>query len=307
MRLPDLEAWAIFAKVASLGSFTQAAIETQLSKPTISKAVNRLEKSLGVALFNRNSRHISLTETGKKLLVHANRILQEAELAEVKAHENAQSLCGRIRMTVPVMFGTHYLAKMLPEFLERYPEIDLQIHFDDALSDLVAEGYDVALRIASLPDSALLARKLCDVRLLLVASEQFLKKVGQLSHPRDLESVRGFVYLNTDMPGVVPLHETHTGKKFSLTQKSYFSANNAEGFLPSLEKGLGYGVFPDFMVWERLQEGKLRQIFPTWQGKTLGVYLVSPPNAARPIRVTKLMDYIIEAFKSPFWTENKEK
>lgn len=303
MRLPDFEAWAVFAKVAEFGSFTQAAAETRLSKPTISKMVSRLEQSLGVALFNRNSRHISLTETGRRLLGHARSMIMSAEAAEVEARDNVERPCGYIRMAAPVTFGICCLSHMLPDFMQAYPEIELSIHFSDSMTDLVAEGYDIALRIASLPDSSLRARQLCTVPLLLVAAQKFLDMVGPLEHPRDLESYKSFVYTNSTMPGTIYLHENHSDKKFSLAQTSSFFSDNAEAFLPALEAGLGFGLFPEFMVREGLESGKFKRILPTWEGPTLGLYLVTPPNSARPARVTEFMNYLVKAFsKSPCCT-----
>lgn len=303
MRLPDFEAWAIFAKVAEFGSFARAAEEIQLSRPTVSKAVSRLEQALGIALFNRNSRHMSLTETGRALLGHANRIVMEAEAAETEARGDMQRPSGRIRIAAPMTFGIRHLAPVLPEFMERYPEIDLNISFSDAVVDLVADGYDVALRIASLADSSLRAKKLCDVRLLLVASPLWLDAVGRPEHPRDLEAYKSFVYTNNTAPGMIRLRNNTSGKEFVLTQTARFRADNAEAFLPSLDIGLGYGLFPEFMVWDGLHDGRLEQILPAWEGPVITLYLVTPASPIRSTRVSVLLDYLVKAFEHPPWAK----
>ncbi|GFE94743.1 LysR family transcriptional regulator [Acetobacter persici] len=301
MRLPDFEAWAIFAKVAELGSFARAAEEIQLSKPTVSKAVGRLEQTLGVALFNRNSRHLSLTEAGRTVLGHANRILVEAEAAETEARGGTQRPSGLIRIAAPMSFGIGHLSPVLPAFLAKYPDIDVTVDFSDTLVDFVAEGYDVALRIASLADSALRARKLCEVQLLLVASSAYLDRVGRPEHPRDLEAQKSFVYTNTSAPGKIRLQHNKNGKEFVLTQTSRFRADNAEAFLPALKAGLGFGLFPEFMVGEGLASGLFERILPDWHAPSIALYLVTPSSVLRPMRVTALLDYLVECFSQPGW------
>ncbi|GAB6968623.1 LysR family transcriptional regulator [Komagataeibacter kakiaceti JCM 25156] len=302
MRLPDFEAWAIFAKVAELGSFARAAEDIQLSKPTVSKAVSRLEQALGVSLFNRNSRHMSLTETGRLLLGHANRILTEAETAETQARGETQRPSGLIRVTAPMTFGMRHLAPLLPEFLVRYPEIDIDIDFSDAVVDLVAQGYDVALRIAALADSALRARRLCPVRLVLVASPHYCERIGRPAHPRDLEGKKSFVYTNTSAPGMIRLRQEKTGKEFVLSQTSRFRADNAQAFLPALQAGLGFGLFPEFMVGDGLRSGLFERLLPEWEAPAVALYLVTAGSPLRPMRVSAFLDYLVGAFEHPPWT-----
>ncbi|ACV74571.1 MAG: LysR family transcriptional regulator [Zymomonas mobilis] len=303
MKLPDFEAWAIFAKVAELGSFARAAEAIQLSKPTVSKAVSRLEQSLGSALFNRNSRHISLTDLGRSLLGHANKIIAEAEMAETEARGGIQRPSGLIKIAAPTTFGLWHLSPVLPDFLAQYPEIDISIDFSDALVDLVGEGYDIALRIASLADSALRARRLCPVRLLLVATSDYLDRIGRPQHPKALEKQKSFVYTNSRASGMIRLRHKESGKEYVLSQSSRFRADNAEAFLPALEAGLGFGIFPDFMVWEGLKSGKLEQILPEWDAGSIALYLVTSANPLRPMRVNVLLDYLTKAFKNPPWTK----
>lgn len=303
MRLPDFEAWAIFAKVAELGSFARAAEDIQLSKPTVSKAIGRLEQALGVALFNRNSRHMSLTEMGRMLLGHANRILAEAEAAETEAKGGTQRPSGLIRIAAPVTFGIRHLSPVLPAFLAQYPDIDITIDFSDALVDLVADGYDVALRIASLADSSLRARKLSDVQILMVASPDYLDRVGRPNHPRDLETQKSFVYTNMSAPGKVRIRQRKSGNEFVLTQTSRFRSDNAEAFLPALAAGLGFGLFPEFMVGEGLASGRFERVLPDWDVPSIALYLVTPSSSLRPVRVTALLDYLVECFGQSGWLE----
>lgn len=291
-RLPDLEALGIFARVVELRSFSAAAADLKLSKATVSKAISRLETRLGARLFNRTSRRLALTETGGQLAERAQRLLAEAEAAEDEILAHAGQPRGLVRLASPMSFGLIELAPVLPEFLAQHPEVSIDLHMSDDKIDLVGMGFDLALRIADLPDSSLVARRIRPVERMVVASPAYLERHGRPTHPSHLAEhpCLGYAYLPT--PETWRFTGPH-GEQVSVRPGGPLRANNAEALLPALEAGLGLAVQPDFIVRDCLSDGRLVAVLPEWRSPPIALHLVSPPGGPRPVRITALADYLV--------------
>lgn len=301
-KLPDLEAWAVFAKVVEVGSFAKAASELGLAQATVSKAIARLESRLQTTLFHRTSRKMSLTESGRGAVERATRILDEGEAVESEVRSQASSPRGLVRMAAPMSFGVGHLAPILPDFLAAYPEVSLDVDFSDEMVDLIAGRFDIALRISSLADSTLLARRLCAVRILLVASPAYLDKHGRPEHPRELAAHRALFYANS-IPADSWRFKHRRQGDFTIGMTTPLRVNNAEAANPALLAGLGLALQPEFLVWEHLESGLLETVMPDWQAPPIALHIVTPPHRARPMRVQLLIEYLAQRLASAPWAQ----
>ncbi|HWA92657.1 MAG TPA: LysR family transcriptional regulator [Rhizomicrobium sp.] len=288
--LPDFEGLAIFAKVVETRSFAAAAKELNLSKATVSKAVGRLETRLGARLFNRTSRRLALTDAGQRLAGRAAALLQDGEAAESEMLAQSVSPRGLVRLAAPMSFGVTYVAPLLPDFLEAYPDVSVDLHLSDAMVDLIGEGFDMALRIAALPDSSLIARRLCKVKPLLVAAPSYLKTHGTPKHPLNLAEhvCLGYTYLATQSWRFA----NAKGEVASVRPSGPLGFNNGDAMLPALIAGVGLGVLPDFILRDALASGVLEIVLPDWSMADSALHIVMPPGGPKPARVAAMTEFL---------------
>lgn len=300
-RLPDLEAWAVFAKLAETGSFTRTAAELSLSKATVSKIIGRLEARIGAALLTRTSRRLSLTETGRAAAANAARLLAEAEAMEAEAMSQAVTPRGLVRMAAPMSFGLARLAPLLPELLTAHPQISIDLHLSDELVDLVGRGFDLAVRIASLADSSLRVRRVCQIRRSVVGAPAYFARRGRPTHPLDLAGHACLGYANLPTPDRWRFrHEA--GEEAVVTPAGPLRANNGDVMRPALRAGLGLAVQPDFMIWEDLTSGRLEAVLTDWvMQPPIALNIVTPPGGPRPARVAAVIDFLARRLADAPW------
>jgi len=293
-KLPDFEALAIFAKVVELRSFAAAASELALSKATVSKAVSRLEERLGARLFNRTSRRLALTDAGQRLATRAAQLLADGEEAENETLAQSTAPRGLVRLAVPMSFGVKAVAPLLPEFLLQYPDVSIDLHLSDATVDLIGEGFDAGLRIARLPDSSLIARRLCGMPRYTVAAPSYLKRHGRPTHPMHLAEHKcfGYAYLSSN----VWQYTNAAGEQASVRPAGQLRVNNGEAVMPSLIAGLGIADLPDFIVGDAIASGQVEVILKGWKQPEGAVHLVTPPGGPRPARVEVLAEFLTRHF-----------
>lgn len=290
----------MFAKVAEEGSFAAAARVMGVSVPTVSRAVARLEERLGGRLFNRTSRQLALTEFGQSMAGKASEIYRQAQEVENEAHELSVQPRGQVRLAVPMSFGLRWVSLLLPALLRQFPELSVDLHLSDASVDVIAEGFDAALRIAALPDSSLVARRLCAVTQYLVASPAYLSQHGAPEHPRELSSRQCFSYAYRARSQVWRF--THTsGVHEDIVPNGSLRVTNSDALLPALLDGLGISELPEFIAAEYLRDGRLVRLLDEWSMTQGGLYFVTPTTRSRPLKVRVLSDFFAQHLSEPEW------
>ncbi len=281
----------MFAAVVEHRSFTDAAKALSVSKATVSKAVTRLEEHLDTSLFNRTSRRLALTESGKRLADHAHRIFAEGQAAEEAARDETADLSGVVRLGAPMTFGLLRVAPLVAEFTKLNPLVDVDLHLSDAHIDIVDMGLDATIRIADMPDSSLRARRLADVMIHTVASPAYLAQRGRPQHPSDLGTHDCMCYSNVTTPDIWRF--AGPGQQNVVVQvRSRLTVNSGEAMLPALRQDVGIARLPDFIVGDAIAAGDLEEILLEWRPPPMGLHLVTPPSRLRPARVEALLDFL---------------
>ncbi|MBB3473568.1 LysR family transcriptional regulator [Sphingomonas sp. BK345] len=305
-RLPDLEAWAVFAKVAENGSFGKAAQELGLANTTVSKTTTRLEQRMRTTLLHRTTRKLSLTETGRLSLERATRILADGFAIEADILEEAAIPRGLVRLACTAGFGVESLAPLIPEFMKLYPEIEVELCLTEDEVDIVAQGFDAAIRIGQGGDSSLRSSRLFSFRRLVVAAPALVESIGRLDSPEQLASVPAIIA--THIPWGTEWEFQRSGEHpVTIRVSGSYRVNSAAAMVPAAVAGLGVMHLPEYFVWRELQSGALIELLPEWVAPPGPVHVVTPPGRARPARVRVLLDFLRERFSAQPWAAGIER
>ncbi|AZE49472.1 Transcriptional regulator, LysR family [Pseudomonas chlororaphis] len=287
---PDLIGLLAFVRVAELGSFVAASQTLGLSKAAISKRLAALEAHLGARLLHRTTRRLSLTEAGLIYLEHAQKVCREALVAEDAVSEIHSRPRGTIRASVPLSFGLLHIAPWLASFLECYPQITVDLHFDDMIHDLIMEGLDVAIRIGDLRDSSLIARCIATSRVVLCAAPAYLEKRGRPQRPEDLHEHDCLLY---SLVAWGQTWELRRGEeKFRMALVSRLQANSSLALKDATLHGAGVLRIPEFAVKQELQRGQLERVLPDWEMNDLKIHAVMPERRYIPKKIRVFVDFL---------------
>ena len=288
--MDKLNAISVFCKVIETQSFTQAANQQNISVAMASKLVSQLEEHLKTRLLQRTTRKIVPTEAGMLYYQRCQAILLDLSEADSSISNMTTSLQGNLLISVPRDFGLLYISPNLPKFIELHPNLHIEIEFEDKRVDLVAEGYDLALRIGYMQDSSLVARKISSSPMHFVASPSYLESRGTPLTPDDLEYHQGLLYKSS-------LNQVHwQSTKANQIQRykiqSKVVSNNGMALLEMTKAGLGISNSPSFFVKEALASGELVEILSEYKQKPLDIYVVYPNRRHLPAKVRAFIEFL---------------
>ena len=294
---------AVFARVAEARSFTAAARELGMTKSAVSKQVARLEAHLGLRLLNRSTRRLSLTEAGAAFLGGCQQMVAEAEQAEHAVSFLAAAPRGTLSLNAPVSFGTLHILPGLAAFLAAYPELRVEVTLNDRVVDLVEEGFDAAVRIRKLEDSALVARRLASSRRVLAAAPDYLRRHPAPARLEDLADHDCLIYAYQREGPVWRLEGPEGPREVKVSGR--LQVNNGDALMAAAIGGAGIAYLPTFLCGDALRDGRLARVLPDWCDREDSISVIYPQGRNLLPKVRVFVDFMAERCAgTPYWDRN---
>ena len=288
-------AFRVFVRVAEARSFSAVAREMGTTQPAVSRQVAGLEEHLGARLIQRTTRSLTLTEDGRDLLGHARRVLDSVEEAEASVGRRHTLPGGLVRLGTSSTFGRLYVAPRIPRLLERYPELAIELLMTDGVSDIVAEGIDVAIRIGAVQDSSLVSRKIGSSRRVTVASAACIAAHGEPRAPSDLARLPCVIFTGIATPAT--WHFQGVGGTVAVDVTGRFRTDSGEGMREAVLAGLGFAVLPIWFFDTELTDGRLQPVLTDWEPPRGAISAVYPSRRNLAPRTRAVIDYFLDEFR----------
>lgn len=290
-----LAAFRTYVRVAEAGSFSAVARETGATQPAISRQVAALEEHLGARLIQRTTRRLTLTEDGRDLLGHARRVLDCVEEAEAAVGRRHAAPGGLVRLAAPASFGRIHVAPRIPRLLDRYPELLVELHLSDTVTDLVADGIDLAIRGGTVTEGSLVARRIGSSPRHVFASAGYLRGRGEPAHPSDLSGHSCIVFLNNAHP-----HEwSFEGPDGTITVPvtGRFRTDSSEAMREAVVGGIGIALSPAWMFADDLAAGRVRIVLRDFPTQPVTIHAVYPSRRNLAPRTRAVIDFLADEFR----------
>ena len=291
-----MQSMEVFRRVAEAGSFSAVARESSISQSSVSKHIAALEQRLGTKLLNRSTRQLKLTEAGSEYYHYCVRILNDFQEAEASVGKGQIKPTGTLRLSTTVPFGRAFIIPMLAEFLEKYPDIDIDYMMEDRYTDLVKQGVDLAIRVGPLADSSLVARKIGHARRLVVASPDYLMKKGFPRKPDDLKSHECLLLSLLKNPNEWFFSSTQFGDE-SVHVNGRFKTSSNDAILEAALAGLGIATLYDWHVQEHVKKRRLTVLLKHYELTAHDINAVYPERRFVPQKVKQLIEHLRQHFK----------
>jgi DNA-binding transcriptional LysR family regulator len=298
--MDTLTAMKVYCSVVENDSLAGAARSLNISPSVVSKQLSALEDRLGVRLLNRTTRRVNVTEVGTAYYDRCKRIIADVDEAEIAVSRTHSAPRGLLRITAPSTFAHRHVTPHLPRFIDRYPEVEVQVQVNDRIVDLVDDGIDLAIRIAQLKDSSLIARRLAPNHRSIVATPDYLKIWGIPERPEDLLGHA----LITWPPGN-PINDWHflvDDKEQMIRTKGSIAMNNGDSILSTVLAGGGLAMMNAFMTGEYVQDGRLLPVLDEYVREDVPIYAVYPSSRHLSPKVRAFVDFLVETYgPRPYW------
>ncbi len=297
MLIENISDLLAFREIVRQGSLSLAAKKLGISVAVISKRLKRLESKLNISLIARSTRRLRITEEGDKYYKHCQFILSAIEEAECEISNESKIPKGQLKISVPAYFGKLYIAPILPDFLKKYPNIGISIDFSDKFTNVIEDGYDLAVRIGNLQDSTLIAKKVAIDQRLVVASPKYLQTFGTPRNPKELQEHNALIFSNPSPFNLWTFFDCNN-KEHNIKVQGNFETNSCESLNKAVLSGVGIALRPKWDVWRYIENGDLIHLLTEFSPPQYNIQVVYPSRHYLPQRVSLFVEFLQHSLAS---------